>query len=73
MGRIVKVRDGKGNIFEIDEDLLNGEPANLSEEEIHNLPKLDISSYLERGYITASDYRKHLNERLYGKKGTSNK
>ena len=65
MGRIVKVRDGNGNIFEMDEDLLNGEPANLSEEEIHNLPKLDISSYLERGYITASDYRKQVHER-YG-------
>lgn len=51
MGRIVKVRDGNGNIFEMDEDLLNGEPANLSEEEIENLPKLDISSYLERLYF----------------------
>jgi hypothetical protein len=65
MGKIVKVRDGKGNIFEMDEDLLNGEPANLSEEEIENLPKLDISSYLERGYNTASDYRKQVRER-YG-------
>mgnify|MGYP007032415294 CR=1 FL=1 len=73
MGRIVKVRDGNGNIFEMDEDLLNGEPANLSEEEIHNLPKLDISSYLERGYISASDYCKYLNERLYGQEGTSDK
>jgi hypothetical protein len=44
----------------MDEDLLNGEPANLSEEEIENLPKLDISSYLERGYITANDYRKQV-------------
>ena len=65
MGRILKVRDSKGNIFEMDEDLLNGEPANLSEEEIENLPKLDISSYLERGYISASDYRKQIRER-YG-------
>lgn len=73
MGRIIKIRDGKGNIFEMDEDLLEGEPVNLSEEEIHNLPKLDISSYLERGYITASDYRKQFNEKLYGQEGTSNK
>ena len=65
MGRILKVRDSKGNIFEMDEDLLNGERANLSEEEIENLPKLDISSYLERGYISASDYRKQIRER-YG-------
>lgn len=50
MGRIVKVRDGKGITFEMDEDFLEGEPANLPEEEIDNLPKLDISSYLERGY-----------------------
>lgn len=57
----------------MDEDLLEGEPVNLSEEEIHNLPKLDISSYLERGYITASDYRKQFNEKLYGQEGTSNK
>ena len=73
MGRILKVRDSKGNIFEMDEDLLEGEPANLSEEEIEDLPRLDVSSYLERGYISASDYRKYLNERLYGQKGTSNK
>ena len=65
MGRIVKVRDGNGNIFEMDEDLLEGEPANLSEEEIDNLPRLDVASYLERGYITASDYRKQVHER-YG-------
>jgi hypothetical protein len=63
MGKIVKVRDGKGNIFEMDEDLLNGEPSNLSKEEIENLPKLNISSYLERGYITASDYRKQIYKR----------
>ena len=65
MGRIVKVRDGKGNIFEMDEDLFVGEPANLSEEEIDNLPRLDVASYLERGYITASNYRKEVCER-YG-------
>ena len=65
MGRIVRVRDGKGNVFEMDEDLLEGEPANLSEEEIRNLPRLDILSYLERGYITANDYRKQVLER-YG-------
>ena len=73
MGRIVKVRDGKGNIFEMDEDILEGKPANLLEEEIVNLPRLDISSYLERGYITASDYRKRFNVRLYGQEGTSDK
>ena len=60
MGRILKVRDSKGNIFEMDEDLLEGEPANLSEEEIDNLPRLDVASYLERGYITANDYRKQV-------------
>jgi hypothetical protein len=49
----------------MDEDLLEGEPANLSEEEIDNLPRLDVASYLERGYITASDYRKEVRER-YG-------
>jgi hypothetical protein len=65
MGRIVRVRDGKGNVFEMDEDLLEGEPANLSEEETRNLPRLDILSYLERGYITANDYRKQVLER-YG-------
>ena len=65
MGRILKVRDSKGNIFEMDEDLLEGEPANLSEEEIDNLHRLDVASYLERGYITASDYRKQVHER-YG-------
>ena len=65
MGRILKVRDSKGNIFEMDEDLLEGEPAHLSEEEIDNLPRLDVASYLERGYITASDYRKQVHER-YG-------
>ena len=73
MGRILKVRDSKGNIFEMDEDLLEGEPANLSEEEIEDLPRLDVSSNLERGYISASDYRKYLNERLYGQEGTSDK
>jgi hypothetical protein len=57
----------------MDEDLLEGEPANLSEEEIEDLPRLDVSSYLERGYISASDYRKYLNERLYGQEGTSDK
>ena len=73
MGRILKVRDSKGNIFEMDEDLLEGEPANLAEEEIEYLPSLDFSSYLERVYISASDYRKYLNERLYGQEGTSDK
>ena len=52
MGRILKVRDSKGNIFEMDEDLLEGEPANLSEEEIDNLPRLDVASYLERLYYS---------------------
>ena len=65
MGRILKVRDSKGNIFEMDEDLLEGEPANLSEEEIDNLPRLDVASYLERGYISAGDYRKQVRKR-YG-------
>ena len=31
MGKIVKVRNGKGKVFEIDEDLLNGEPCQLSD------------------------------------------
>ena len=62
MGRLVKVRDGKGNILEMDESLLEGEPCTLTESEIKNLPRLDIQSYLDNGYITAEDYRKSLNQ-----------
>jgi len=62
MGKIVKVRDGKGNIFEMDESLLEGKPCTLTEGEINNLPKLDIQAYLANGYITAEDYRKSLNQ-----------
>ena len=62
MGKIVKVKDGKGNIFEMDEELLEGTPCTLTESEIKKLPKLDIQSYLANGYITAEDYRKTLNQ-----------
>ena len=58
MGKIVKVKNGRGEAFEIDEDLLNGVPCQLSETEIKNLPKLDIAWYLANGYITADDYRR---------------
>ena len=57
MGKIVKVKNGKGEVFKIDEDLLNGEPCQLSESEIEHLPKLDINWFLSNGYITADDYR----------------
>ena len=60
MGKIVKVKNGRGEVFTIGEDLLNGEPCNLSETEIKNLPKLDIDKYLANGYITADDYRRTL-------------
>ena len=50
----------KTGVIEIDEDLLKGEPCQLSETEIMNLPKLDISWYLANGYITADDYRRTL-------------
>lgn len=61
MGKIVKIKNGKGEVYEFDEDLLNGEPCQLSETEIKNLPKLDIDRYLANGYITAENYRKQLN------------
>ena len=60
MGKIVKVKNGRGEVIEIDEDLLKGEPCQLSETEIMNLPTLDISWYLANGYITADDYRRTL-------------
>jgi len=60
MGKIVKVKNGRGEVFTIDEDLLNGELCKLSETEIKNLPKLDIAWYLANGYITADDYRRTL-------------
>ena len=43
MGKIVKVKNGRGEVIEIDEDLLKGEQCQLSETEIMNLLKLDIS------------------------------
>ena len=61
MGKIVKVRNRKGKVFEIDEDLLNGESCQLSDSEIEHMNKLDIEWYLANGYITAEDYRKQLN------------
>ena len=51
----------EGEVIEIDEDLLKGEPCLLSETEIKDLPKLDIDRYLANGYITAENYRKQLN------------
>lgn len=60
MGKIVKVKNGRGEVFTIDEDLLNGKPCKLSETEIKKLPKLDIAWYLANGYITADDYRRTL-------------
>ena len=60
MEKIVKIRNGRGEVFEIDEDLLNGEPCPLSETEIKHLPKLDIDWFLSNGYITAEDYRRTL-------------
>ena len=62
MGKIVKVRNRKGKVFEIDEDLLNGEPCQLSDSEIEHMHKLDIEWYLANGYITAEDYKKQLNQ-----------
>ena len=60
MKRTAYIEEG-GEVFEIDEDLLNGEPCQLSESDIEHLPKLDIDWYLNNGYITAEDYRKQLN------------
>ena len=60
MGKIVKVRNGRGEVFEIDEDLLKGEPCQLSESEIGHQPKLNIDWFLANGYITADDYRKSI-------------
>ena len=58
MGKIVKVKNGRGEVFEIDEDLLNGEPCQLYDSEIEHLPmpKFDIDWFLANGYITTDDY-----------------
>lgn len=37
MNRIIKVKDGKGNIFKINENLLEGKLGMITESEIKNL------------------------------------
>ena len=59
----VLVKDGKGNIFEMEEALLEGENRIVTEDDIKQTPKIDVEALLKKGYITAEDYRKKHPER----------
>lgn len=56
--RKVKVKDGKGNVFEIKEEYLRGSKLTLDEGgKIINQTKINMDEKLANGYITLDDFQ----------------
>ena len=51
----VLVKDGKGNIFEIEESLLEGDNCIVTEEEIKSSPRIDVEKLRSQGYVTVDE------------------